>query len=175
MKVLLVEDNDAVAKAIESCLLSYRAGKFNVESVHSMADAVSKLSLGEYDIVLLDLNLPDSHGLDSLMRLKACSPAMPVVVISGEQEDDTALEALRQGAQDFLIKGVFKSEELVQRVRFAYHRFTNDNLVSTIRHMAQEISKLTQELKEVREQYVLPKTTAEHGDPGDATEPQRPG
>lgn len=151
MRVLLVEDDASVANALKQCLTGHQIGKFHVDTVASLGEAFARVLPTMYDIVLLDLNLPDCRGLATLQKFRETAPDLPVVVVSGINEDDTALQAIREGAQDFLVKGQFQSQELAQRVRLAYHRHSDSNLLQTIRQMSEQMAKLTAELKESRE------------------------
>jgi signal transduction histidine kinase len=117
--VLLVEDNpgdrDLVAAYLEDLA-------WGLVPAGSLAEAVDKLSRETFRVVLLDLGLPDSTGLDTFRRLSAAAPAVPVVVLTGLGDDRIGLEALRIGAQDYLVKGQVDAGVLQRSVRYAIER-----------------------------------------------------
>jgi hypothetical protein len=126
MNVLLVED-DAEQAALVRALLAKQAridGAPGVSADHadSIAAAIREIAERSYDVVLLDLNLPDSHGLDTLRRMRRATPATPIVVLSGEDDTGVALQALNEGAQDYLLKGQWPRDLLVRSVRYAIER-----------------------------------------------------
>ena len=83
---------------------------------------LQSLSEGEIDIVLLDLALPDSHGIDTLSAVREAAPGVPVVVLTGLDDENAAMESLRQGAQDYLVKGKFDGVLLLRSIRYARER-----------------------------------------------------
>ncbi len=103
--VLVVEDNPGDARLVELYLLEDAASSFTVLKAALLGDALEILAANRVDVVLLDLSLPDSFGIDTLTRLRAASPFVPVVVLTGTNDEELALEALRRGAQDYLVKG----------------------------------------------------------------------
>ncbi len=87
-----------------------------------LEEAMEKLGKGQIDVVLLDLGLPDSQGLDTFCRLHAGAPDVPVVMITGLSDDAVALDAVRSGAQDYLVKGKVNAELLSRVLRYAIER-----------------------------------------------------
>lgn len=98
------------------------AGGFRVAQTRTLEDAGRRAPGSDYDVVLLDLNLPDSVGLKTLLRMKTLLPGLPIVVLSGSDERDLALPSLRQGAQDFLPKEQLSGQGLVRALRHAVER-----------------------------------------------------
>ena len=96
------------------------AAKFTV--VSRLGDGLALLPDRQYDLALLDLNLPDSQGMASLDAVRRAAPALPVVVISGFVDDRTVLDTLTHGAQDCLVKGPALASQIANAVRFAIHR-----------------------------------------------------
>lgn len=122
LRVLLVEDSPAIARMIHRALESPQAaGGFQVSRSRSLAEARREGDAG-YDVVLLDLNLPDSAGLRTFHRMRSLLPGVPIVILSGEDEQRLSLPALRQGAQDFLPKEQLSSQGLVRALRHAVAR-----------------------------------------------------
>ena len=103
--VLVVEDNPGDARLVELYLLEDFSAPFRVLKADRLAAALDFLADDGVDVVLLDLSLPDSFGMGTLEHLRAASPLVPVVVLTGTNDEALALQALRQGAQDYLVKG----------------------------------------------------------------------
>jgi PAS domain S-box-containing protein len=119
MRVLLVEDNPGDAELIGISL--ERAGEFEMEVRGRLSDALERLSQNGIDLVLLDLGLPDSEGLETFLRVNEQVPHLPIVVLTGSEDDTLALQAVREGAQDYLVKGV-SSSMLLKSLRYALER-----------------------------------------------------
>ncbi|WP_201220720.1 response regulator [Halochromatium roseum] len=120
VRLLIVEDSPADQRLIEEML---RGSTITTEAVNSLAAAEARLSEGNVELVLLDLGLPDSQGLDGLIRLLAEAPGIPIVVMTGLRDDELGFEALRVGAEDFLQKDWIADAALIKRsLRFALER-----------------------------------------------------
>ncbi len=119
MKILLVEDNPGDARLIEEMIKEEGTAKFELVHVQSLAEALQSLGADSFDSVLLDLGLPDSSGLDTLIRVHTQVPDMPIVVLTGLADEAVSAEALRQGANDYLVKGRVDSNVLVRAMRYA--------------------------------------------------------
>src|SRR5580704_2767872 len=106
-KLLLVEDDPGDARLLREMFNEREAHSHNTELTHvqSLRDAERHLSEREVDIVLLDLGLPDAHGLTAVRRAQAAAPRVPLVVLTGLDDETVAAQALQEGAQDYLIKG----------------------------------------------------------------------
>src|SRR5690348_1396490 len=98
--VLLVEDNRGDARFIREMLSEARATHFEVACADRLGAGLKLLAGGRFDVVLLDLSLPDSHGLDTFRELRAAAPTVPVVVLTGLDDETVALQAVQEGAQD---------------------------------------------------------------------------
>lgn len=122
LSILIVEDNPADTDLVREHLKEAGYGDWKVDQVDRLASALAHLQATRVDCILLDLGLPDAHGLDSLTALASSSPTAPVVVLSGRSDEDTALEALRHGAQDYLLKGRADGDVLARTVRYAIER-----------------------------------------------------
>ena len=105
IKVLLVEDNPIDAQLTQDLLGEWALDQFDISHAPILAEGLAKLSRGRFDVVLLDLSLPDTHGLSTVTQVLATSPDVPVVVLSGHDDHPLALQALQHGAQDYLVKG----------------------------------------------------------------------
>ncbi len=120
LRILLVEDHPGDARLIRVALAE--AGGFWVEHLERLEPALVRLCSEAYDAVLLDLSLPESTGLETLRRVLEVAPETPVVVLSGLADEDTALEAVRRGAQDYLVKGQGEGVWVGRAVRYAVER-----------------------------------------------------
>ena len=97
-------------------------GQFQVTLARRLSEALEYLWEQTYHVVLLDLGLPDSHGLDTLVLMRAQAPGVPIVVLTGFQDESLAVEALQEGAQDYLPKGQVDCKLLVRTMRYAMAR-----------------------------------------------------
>jgi two-component system cell cycle sensor histidine kinase/response regulator CckA len=120
--VLLVEDNPGDARLILELLGDLQSQAFDLERVDRLDDGIARLARAGVDVVLLDLGLPDSQGLDTFVRARREAPDEPIVVISGLDDERVALEAVRSGAQDYLVKGRLEGKLLARVLRCAIER-----------------------------------------------------
>lgn len=119
---LLVEDNPADARLIKELLAEAENAAISLESVTHLSTGLERLSRGGIDVVILDLNLPDSWGLRTLARVREQAPEIPVVVLTGLDNAEAGNEAVKQGAQDYITKNRLQSFSLVHSIRFAMLR-----------------------------------------------------
>ena len=122
IKILLVEDNPEYAHLIREMITAVGPEQFEIDWVTRLADGLERLGRGEADIVLLDLGLPDSQGLDTFVQAYSQSPQVPFVVLTGLADETLGITAVRQGAQDFLIKGEADGNQLLRAIRYAAER-----------------------------------------------------
>jgi two-component system, cell cycle sensor histidine kinase and response regulator CckA len=122
IRVLLVEDNPADVRLFVELLRETGAGHLKFENVDRLSTALERLSNQTFDIVLLDLSLPDAHGLDTLVRAHAHAPTVPIVVLTGLDDQALAVKSVRAGAQDYLVKGRVDGDLLVRSMRYATER-----------------------------------------------------
>ncbi len=121
-RVLLVEDNPADARFLREEIADVGAGGVRLTHVSRLEDALRKLDSEDFDIILLDLSLPDESGLDTLVRAHARAPGVPIVVLTGTDDEALAIKAVREGAQDYLVKGRTDGNLLVRAMRYATER-----------------------------------------------------
>ena len=114
IRVLMVEDSPEDLASISAMLESSETAEFDVTSTERVEDALRLLHRDNFNIVLLDLTLPEGRGLDALARAKIAASSVPIVVMTREEDQTMALRALHQGAQDYLVKDKFDSHLLVQ-------------------------------------------------------------
>jgi len=122
IKALLVEDNMEYAGLLRGFLADTPFPRFDLTHVEHLEKALQLLKERVFNIILLDLNLPDSRGLTTLDQIKAQAPGMPVVVLTGLDDRMLSLEAVRKGAQDYLVKGQIDARMLPRVMRYAIER-----------------------------------------------------
>ncbi len=122
IKVLLIEDNPADTDFIREMLSEIKRHPFNLEHAERLSSGLEHLAKGDTEVVLLDLTLPDSQGLGTLARVHAQAPEVPVVVLTGLDDEMPAIKAMLAGAQDYLIKGQVDSGLLLRSLRYAIKR-----------------------------------------------------
>src|SRR5579875_1849243 len=122
LSLLVVEDSAAYATLVDAMLRQALGGALSVHAAASLAEARSALRSHNIDCVLLDLSLPDAHGLQALEVVQALSPSVPVIVLTGNEDEELAISALQQGAQDFIAKRRADGELLVRCMRYAIER-----------------------------------------------------
>jgi two-component system sensor histidine kinase/response regulator len=122
LRILIVEDDVVDAKLLEHLLSESSLHIENVRSVAYLGAALELLEREHFDIVLLDLGLPDSQGAESFAALQERAPTVPIVVLSGLDDEDVAINAVQKGVQDYLVKGKVDSNMLMRTVRYAVER-----------------------------------------------------
>jgi len=119
--ILLIEDNPGDADLVRLRLVEGHS-PVRVDCVHRLSDALLSLSKETPSLVLLDLNLPDSRGAETFRKIMERAPNVPVVVLSGQDDEGLAMRAVHQGVQDYLIKGDISSRHLERAIRYAVER-----------------------------------------------------
>jgi signal transduction histidine kinase len=136
--VLLVEDNPGDARLLREMFSEDRSLKVELTCVIFMAEAERHLAANAVDVVLLDLGLPDAQGLAAIRRARAAAPNVPLVVLTGMDDEELAAQSLQEGAQDYLIKGQVEIRGLLRALRYADERKRlerlKDEFVSTVSH-----------------------------------------
>ncbi|UVT16661.1 MAG: response regulator [Nitrospira sp.] len=146
-KVLLVEDNEADARLAREFIQESHPHGFSLAHVTRLSAAIRRLSGDQFDAVLLDLTLLETHGLDTLRPLRSSFPNLPIIVLSGMSDEALAIEAMQHGAQDYLIKGRVDGHILVRSIRYAIERQRIEHqLESTNRNL----ERMNHELLEAR-------------------------
>jgi signal transduction histidine kinase len=122
LRVLLVEDNPGDANLIQEFLADRDDSRFRVEWVERLSTGLERLARGGIDVILLDLSLPDCHGLASFHRARNQMPTLPIVILSGLSDETLATQAVHEGAQDYLVKGQTDARTLERSLRYAIER-----------------------------------------------------
>jgi diguanylate cyclase (GGDEF)-like protein len=135
--LLLVEDNLGDARLLREMLNEQNSLNTQLTHLQCMSDAESHLARHAVDIILLDLGLSDAQGLDAIRRAHAAAPGVPLVVLTGLDDESLAVQALQLGAQDYLIKGQIETRGLLRALRYAIERKTMESAaLSMARQMA---------------------------------------
>src|SRR5258706_2739066 len=135
--ILVVEDNPGDALLLRKMLDRDGSHKFALTHVGRMSDAEKHLAENDFDIILLDLGLPDAQGLEALRRAHAAAPHVPLVVLTGLDDESLAAQALQEGAQEHLIKGQVDTRGLLQALRYAVERKTLEEALFVEKERAQ--------------------------------------
>ena len=122
IRVLLIEDNPIDVRLMRADFLKFGSGEFDLTAVEHLSEAIRFLNENSIDVILLDLFLQDAAGLETLSRVREAAPEVPVVVLTGLNDEAQALQALKNGAQDYLIKGSVNSRVLFRVIRYAIER-----------------------------------------------------
>jgi diguanylate cyclase (GGDEF)-like protein/PAS domain S-box-containing protein len=122
IKVLLVEDNPGDARLVREMLIDATANKFSLAHAGLLREGLTFLKDGGYHVILLDLSLPDGHGLDNIRQVCAVAPYLPVIILTGLDDETIAIRAVQEGAEDYLVKGQMDSNLLVRAIRYAIER-----------------------------------------------------
>ena len=120
--VLLMEDSPSDAGLVEALLAAAREAKFDVTCVDRLAAGIECLAERRFDVVLLDLGLPDSTGFETFHGVSRSAPSVPIVILSGFDDRDLAMRAVQKGAQDYLAKGEVDAPGLERAIRYAVER-----------------------------------------------------
>ena len=146
LRILLVEDNPADADLLQE-VLSQVNGRVEIIHVDRLAKAVHHLKQASaIDAVLLDLGLPDSTGLATLTKVDFAAPHMPILVLTGLEDESLAIEAVRHGAQDYLVKGQTKPNMLLRAIHHAIERKQAESVIAKLN---QDLQRRVAELQTI--------------------------
>lgn len=120
--ILLVEDSSTYVRLLQAALADAESDLFLISHVGRLGDALARLSQEHFDLVLLDLFLPDSEGLETFLRLRDRAPSTPTVVLSARSDRALAVRTVQAGAQDYLVKGQVDRDLLTRSIRYAIER-----------------------------------------------------
>jgi signal transduction histidine kinase len=151
--VLLVEDNPADAYLARD-MLARRTTPFQVAHAAHLSDALDYLAAHEIAGILLDLSLPDAHGLAALNRVHAVAPRVPIVVMSGNDDEALAVAAVREGAQDYLVKGRVESDLLARTLRHAIERKRAETQLAEALTLQREANAQLARLNKIKSDFV---------------------
>jgi signal transduction histidine kinase len=163
LKILLVEDNPGDVYLIQE-LLRTSGFRFTIERTSTLAEAIRMAGSDDYDVVLLDLGLPDSFGLETLRKFQNTKTNAPVIVLTGLNDEEIALATMKEGAQDYLIKSSLTGDNIMRAIRYGIERKKlfrelavakealqklNEDLDQKVKARTQELEIYAAELKEL--------------------------
>lgn len=122
IRVLVVEDNPADARLVYELLLETGVRRFETQFADRLGLALHRLQRESFDALLLDLSLPDAQGIESIAAVQAVASDLPILILTGLNDEDVALEAVSNGAQDYLVKGQSNTALLTRALRYAIER-----------------------------------------------------
>jgi len=122
INILLIEDNDGDAVLINEMLYEIRLKKFELNRSHNLKEGITFLENNKIDIVLLDLSLPDSSGLNTFLKLHEKFPDIPAILLTGLNDEELAVNSVQAGAQDYLVKGAIDSTLLLRAILYGIER-----------------------------------------------------
>lgn len=134
IRVLLIEDNPADARLIEVLLAEVRIARFSLRWEDHLKGGLARLAgKNDFDAVLLDLLLPDSQGLDTILKVREQAPEVPLVVLTGQDDESLGLSAVQRGAQDYLVKGHADANLLARSLLYSIER---QRMQATLRNLS---------------------------------------
>jgi DNA-binding NtrC family response regulator len=139
IRILIIEDNEGDAELIRRLLSKADNIFFDTEHAELMSSGVTLLEKQNFDLILSDLGLPDSVGVETLVKLHCRYPDIPMIVLTGLNDENTALAAVQRGAQDYLIKGQINTSQLIRSIRYAMER---QKLITELEKRLKEIKTL---------------------------------
>ncbi len=147
IKVLLIDDDPIQVQAIQNLLAAAGSQRFELNTAGSLPAGLERLAAGGFDVVLLDLGLPDSSGLETFTRLHPRFPDLPVVVFTALEDEELGLELVQAGVQDYLVKGKVSSLLLGRTLRYAIERkqaaLERDRLIAELQEALANIKTLS--------------------------------
>jgi PAS domain S-box-containing protein len=147
--VLLLEDDLAFAELVQELMLSDIEPRWQIVHASHLQEALKYLSQAPFDVVLSDLHLPDSLGVDTVSALQQAAPHLPLVILTGLEEPELGIETLRRGAQDYLNKADVTAPLLERSLRYAIERIRNQALLQqNEQRLAQLVDERTAQLRE---------------------------
>lgn len=142
VKILLVEDYLDFVRIIKYILMSERHPRFEIETAATLAEALHKLKTQDFDMVLLDLGLPDSQGLDTFDQIAALHKKIPVVILSGIDDENLSLALVKRGAQDYIVKNDIDEKIFARILKHALERYEQQKHVEELNEKLERLSFL---------------------------------
>lgn len=142
LKVLLLEDNPGDAFLLKFYLGESTNPVFTVTHAETLKAALDYLADGKFDIIVSDMNLPDSFGVDTIKNILFKYPGNMLIVLTGLTDEEVGLETVRYGAQDFLVKGKFDGKVLISSLMFAFERFKLNSRIAQENNRIDSIQRL---------------------------------
>lgn len=161
LRVLVVEDNPGDADLLLYLLHGDGSTQLDVRCASRLSEALERMAESRFDVVFLDLGLPDSFGLDTLRAMRRQVAKLPIIVLTGNDDEQTGVDAIREGAQDYLVKGQADKHLLVRSIKYAVERKQmenalkelNDTLEERILERTEQISSANKALRRAKEEW----------------------
>ena len=155
-RILIIEDNFKDVRLIQEMLSEIPSFSFEFKYVERLAEGLECLKNDKFDVLLLDLNLPDSFGIDTFIKAYNSAPHLPIVILSGAADEEAAIDAVHEGAQDYLTKGEVDGKLLARSIFYAIERKQiEEELVKHRDHLEELVEKRTLGLKEANKQLMM--------------------
>src|SRR5688572_12088850 len=119
LRVLHVEDDEIDTRLVQRVLQAIPVYRVNCDHVETISTAINSLSVQDYDVIILDMRLPDGFGLEVVQAVKDIAPDKPIVILSGVDDMDLTLKAVQYGAQEYLVKDELNANVLLRSIRHA--------------------------------------------------------
>ncbi|MDO8356093.1 MAG: response regulator [Nitrospirota bacterium] len=148
MHILLIEDNPGDIRLLQEYLKEGSTCRFQITQADRLSIGLERLAEARFDAVLLDLSLPDSQGIDTLLRLHGAAKGVPIVVLTGTEDDVLGVQLIQAGAQDYLVKGQVTGHLLIRSIRHAAERKRAEE---ALQRALGELRALTRKMEAVRE------------------------
>ena len=129
--LLLVEDDSADIELLKYALSRLKYATVNLVCANSLSNAFPLLHSRPFDVIICDLGLPDSQGLETLTKLSGKAPDIPIIVLTGYDDEELAMRALKSGAQDYLVKGQIEINSIYRSIRYSIER---NHLIQQLKH-----------------------------------------
>lgn len=138
VRILLVEDNPGDARLLRETLRDAHSLPFHLVHAARLSEALDLVATSGADVVLLDLSLPDAHGMETVARMLDAAPTVPIIVLTGLADETVAMQAVQSGAQDYLVKGTVEGGTLARAIRYAIERKRLEGERERLLHNEQE-------------------------------------
>jgi len=154
IEILLVEDNPGDKVLIKEFLQSCRYIDFELTDASRLSEALQSISKREPDVILLDLGLPDSQGLETVTRIGSKARFPAIVVLTGQKDESVGMEAVRQGAQDYLVKGQVTSDAIERAIQYSLERKKTEILAEALNDINKDVNSV-QDVNEILDQVLV--------------------
>jgi len=162
IRVLLVEDNPGDARLIREMLVEAKNVSFDLEHFDRLEAGLERLSKGGIDVSLVDLSLPDSQGIDTVREMHSHAPEVPMIVLTGLGDETLISKVMKEGTQDYLIKGQVDSNLLVRSIRYAIERLEqHKQAMGLLEEAGAKLAKANQDLEKKAEALAASKAYTE--------------
>ncbi len=152
-RILIIEDNFKDVRLIQEMLKEIPSFNFEFKHVERLNEGIKSIKKDKFDVLLLDLNLPDSTGIETFIEAYKSAPHLPIVILSGAADEEAAVDAVHEGAQDYLRKGEVDGKLLARSIFYAIERKQiEEELVKHRNHLEELVEKRTLGLKEANKQ-----------------------